>query len=108
MNKFNYEYEGKKEEYEVCPECEYILNELTSLKEDIAKLNYNTVHIEIDTYDSLKKLYESIKEEGDAKIKISIKENNKNYIFELKNKRKFNFEKLEVLNKERYIKKISV
>ena len=33
-----YEYEGKKEEYEVCPECEYILNELTSLKEDIAKL----------------------------------------------------------------------
>ena len=53
-------------------------------------------------------MYESIKEEGDTKIKISINENDKNYIFELKNKRKFNFELLKVLNKEQYIKKISV
>ena len=41
-------------------------------------------------------------------IKISINENDKNYIFELKNKRKFNFELLKVLNKEQYIKKIRV
>ena len=29
--------------------------------EEILKVNYNNVHIEIDTSDSLKKLYESIK-----------------------------------------------
>ena len=76
--------------------------------EDIAKLNYNTVHIEIDTYDSLNKLYESIKEKGDSKIKISIVERQKNYLFELKEKRKFDYETLKYLNKEPYIKKISV
>ena len=76
--------------------------------EDIAKLNYSTVHIEIDTPDSLKKLYESIKEKGDSKIKISIPEQHKNYLFELKEKRKFDYETLKHLNKEHYIKKISV
>ena len=76
--------------------------------EDIAKLNYNTVHIEIDTYDSLKKLYESIKEKGDSKIKISIAEQHKNYLFELKDKRKFDYKTLKHLNQEPYIKKISV
>ena len=64
--------------------------------------------IELYNSKNLNKLYESIKEEGDTKIKISISENKKNYIFELKNKRKFNFELLKVLNKEQYIKKIRV
>ena len=76
--------------------------------EEIAKLNYNSVHIEIDTSDSLKKLYESIKEKGDTKIQISIVEKNKNYIFELKNKRKFDYQTLKYLNQEPYIKKIRV
>ena len=76
--------------------------------EDIAKQDYNTVHIEIDTSDSLKKLYENIKEKGDSKIKISIAKQHKNYLFELKEKRKFDYETLKYLNKEPYIKKISV
>ena len=76
--------------------------------EEITKLNYNNVHIEIDTSDSLKKLYESIKEKGDSKIQISIAEENKNYLFELKDKRKFDFETLKYLNREPYIKKINV
>ena len=76
--------------------------------EDIAKLNYSTVYIEIDTSDSLKKLYENIKERGDSKIKISIAEQHKNYLFELKDKRKFDYETLKHLNQEPYIKKISV
>jgi len=76
--------------------------------DDFAKLNYNSVHIEIDTYDNLKKLSESIKEKGDSKIKISIVEQQKNYLFELKEKRKFDYETLKYLNKEPYIKKISV
>ena len=74
----------------------------------IIKLNYNDVRIEINDEEGLKKLYEAIKEKGDSKIKISIKNENKNYLFELKEKRKFDYEILKHLNKERYIKKISV
>jgi hypothetical protein len=76
--------------------------------EKIAKLNFNSVHIEIDTSDSLKKLYKSIKEKGNSTIKISIAEQDKNYLFELKDKRKFDYETLKYLNREPYIKKISV
>ena len=75
---------------------------------EIAKKNYNDVFIEIDTAENLNKLYDNIKEKGDAKIKISIQEQDKNYLFELKEKRKFNYEMLKHLNKERYIKKITV
>ena len=74
----------------------------------IIKLNYNNVQIEIDNEESLKKLYEAIKERGDSKIKISINKENKNYLFELNDKRKFDYETLKLLNKEQYIKKISV
>ena len=49
-----------------------------------------------------------IKEKGNSKIKIIIKNENKNYLFELKDKRKFDYETLKHLNKEQYIKKISV
>jgi len=76
--------------------------------EKITKLNYDNVHIEIDTSDSLKKLHESIKEKGNSKIQISIAEKDKNYLFELKDKRKFDFETLKYLNREPYIKKINV
>ena len=58
--------------------------------------------------DDLKKLYEAIKEKGNSKIKISIIKEDKNYLFELKNKRKFNYETFKYLNKEHYIKKISL
>jgi hypothetical protein len=71
-------------------------------------MGYNDVYIEIDESDNLKKLYEAIKEKGNTKIKISINDKNKNYLFELKDKRKFDYETLKHLNKERYIKKIRV
>ncbi len=83
------------------------VRKITSL-EKITKLNYDNVHIEIDTSDSLKKLHESIKEKGNSKIQISIAEKDKNYLFELKDKRKFDFETLKRLNRELYIKKINV
>ena len=76
--------------------------------EEITKKSYNNVHIEIDAPDNLRKLYETIKEKGDTKIKILFKKDEKNYLFELKDKRKFNYETLKYLNKEHYIKKISV
>ena len=76
--------------------------------EQIVKFSYDTVHIEIDKADSLEQLYQNIKEKGESKIKISITENDKNYIFQLKEKRKFDYETLKSLNKEQFIKKIRV
>ncbi len=76
--------------------------------DEITNLNYNNVHIEINTSDNLEKLYESIKERGNSKIKISITERDKKYLFELRDKRKFDYETLKYLNQEPYIKKISV
>ena len=83
------------------------IRKIVSLKE-ITKLGYSDVYIEIDESDNLKMLYEAIKEKGNSKIKISINEVGKNYLFELKDKRKFDYETLKHLNKERYIKKIRV
>ena len=72
--------------------------------ETIIKQSYTNVEIEIYNADDLKKLYEAIKQKGDSKIKISIKNENKNYLFELKEKRKFDHQTLKNLNKELYIK----
>ena len=66
------------------------------------------MYIEIDKSENLKKLYETIREKGNSKIKILINEKNKNYLFELKEGRKFDFEILKSLNNEQYIKKINV
>ena len=71
-------------------------------------MNYNNVLIELNESDNLNKLYEQIKEKGNSKIKISISKGDKKYLFELKDKRKFDYETLKYLNKEHYIKKISV
>ena len=74
----------------------------------MSMLKYTNVEIEIHNADDLKKLYEAIKEKGEAKIKISIKNESKNYLFELNEKRKFDYQTLKNLNKEQYIKKISI
>jgi len=83
------------------------VRKIVSLRE-VVKQGYSDVYIEINEPNNLKKLYEAIKEKGNSKIKISIKDKNKNYLFELKNKRKFDHETLKYLNKEHYIKKIRV
>jgi len=76
--------------------------------DEITKQNYNDVHIEINTSEGLDKLYESIREKGNSRIKISIVEKEKEYLFELREKRKFDYETLKYLNREPYIKKINV
>jgi len=83
------------------------VRKIVSLKQ-ITNQSYNNVYIEINERNNLDKLYENIKEKGNSKIKISICEKNKNYLFELKDKRKFDYETLKNLNKEHYIKKITV
>ena len=74
--------------------------------DDVVNKNYTNVHIELKTIDNLQQLYDKIKEKGESRIKISIEEEDKNYLFELKEKRKFDYETLKNLNKEHYIKKI--
>ena len=41
------------------------------------------------------------------KLKFPLTKRKKNYLFELNDKRKFDYETLKLLNKEHYIKKIS-
>ena len=74
----------------------------------IIQSSFHNVKIELYNTDNLGKLHEAIKEEGNSKIKICINKEDKNYLFELKNKRKFDYETLKYLNKEQYIKKISL
>ena len=69
---------------------------------------YEDVYIEIDETDNLETLSKAINEHGNTKIKILVNESNKKYLFELKNKRKFNYEILKSLNKEHFIKKIRI
>ena len=76
--------------------------------DNIIKHNYDNVEIQMSNHDDLKKLHEFIKEKGNSKIKISIRNEKKNYLFELKEKRKFDYETFKYLNKVPYIKKISV
>ena len=76
--------------------------------DQVIKLNYPNVEIQMHNADDLDKLYKVINEKGNSKIKIYIKKDDKNYLFELRDKRKFNYETLKYLNKEQYIKKISV
>jgi len=83
------------------------VRKITSLDE-ASKLNYNNVEIQVYDTNDLDKLYRIIKDKGNSKIKISIENNNKNYLFELKDKRKFDNETLKYLNKEHYIKKINL
>jgi len=73
----------------------------------VKKNNYMNVEIQVNSEDHLEKLYEVIKDKGNSKIKISFNKENKNYLFELKDKRKFDYETLKHLNNEHYIKKIS-
>ena len=73
----------------------------------IMNAEYLNVEIQINNLNDLERLKEAIKEKGASKIKISITEQDKNYLFELKDKRKFDYDTLKYLNNEHYIKKIS-
>ena len=75
---------------------------------EVTKFSYSSVEIQVRNAADLDKLYEVIKDKGDSKIKISIEDNNKNYLFELKYKRRFDHETLKYLNNEHYIKKINL
>ena len=83
------------------------VRKIISLNE-ATKLNYSNVEIHVNNSEDLEKLYKVIKDKGNSKIKITLEDKNKKYLFELKDKRKFDYETLKYLNKEHYIKKINL
>ena len=71
----------------------------------------NTVHdkvtIEIMEKSDFSQLKDLLKEEGKTKVQIKITNTSKNYTFELKNPRKFNFKTFTAIKDKEFIKKIS-
>ena len=71
----------------------------------------NTIHekviIEIKEKSDFSQLKDLLKEEGKTKVQIKITNTSKNYTFELKNPRKFNFKTFTAIKDKEFIKKIS-
>ena len=80
---------------------------ITSLK-SVINQKYESVTIELNKSTDLPKLSKVINEKGDGKVKISLNDNDKKYLFELKDKRKLDYKVLKMLKKEAFIKKISL
>ena len=77
------------------------LNEIIS--QSIPKITF-----EIEKLENLRSFSNLISEEGNTNVKIIIKNNSKNLIFELSNKRKINPEILKSLKNEPYLKRINI
>jgi DNA polymerase-3 subunit alpha len=74
---------------------------------DLVNKTYESVSIELDNKKMLKDLNELLKTSGQTKINVLLKENNKNYLFELKKSRKFDFNLFSLIKNKEYVKKIS-
>jgi len=77
------------------------LNEITS--QSIPKITF-----EIEKLENLRNFSNLISEEGNTNVKIIIKNNSKNLIFELSKKRKINPKILKSLKNEPYLKRINI
>ena len=69
---------------------------------------YQKLHFEIEKLENLKKLEDLISEKGNTNVKIVVKNNSKNLIFELSKKRKINPKILKSLKNELYLKRINL
>ena len=74
---------------------------------DLVNKTYERVSIELNDKSMLKDLNEVLKSTGETKINVILKENNKNYFFELEKSRKFNFSLYSLIKNKEYVKKIS-
>ncbi len=82
------------------------IKKLVSLN-DFTNKKYDKVTIEIKNHSKLDELQKLLREDGDTKIQIKIKETSKIYTFELKNLRKFNVGTFNHIKDKEYIEKIS-
>jgi DNA polymerase-3 subunit alpha len=74
---------------------------------DLVNKTYVNVSIELNNRDKLKELNELLKNSGETKINVILKDNNKNYSFELERTRKFDFNLFSLIKNKEYVKKIS-
>ena len=82
------------------------IRKLVSLN-DFTNKKYDKVTIEIKNQSKLDELQKLLREDGETKIQIKIKETSKIYTFELKNLRKFNAGTFNHIKDKEYIEKIS-
>ncbi len=75
--------------------------------ENLINAVHEKVTIEIKEKSDFSQLKDILKENGKTKVKIRIGSKSKNYTFELKNPRKFNFKTFSAIKDKEFIKKIS-
>jgi len=82
------------------------IRKIVDLSELVNK-TYENVSIELNNSEKLKELNELLKNNGETKINVILKDKNKNYSFELENTRKFDFNLFSLIKNKEYVKKIS-
>ena len=82
------------------------IRKIVDLSELVNK-TYENVSIELNNSEKLKELNELLKNNGETKINVILKDKNKNYSFELEKTRKFDFNMFSLIKNKEYVKKIS-
>ena len=81
------------------------VKKILDLNEMIEK-PYDEVSIELTNDYNLNELKDALKEEGETKINIIVRENDKRFSFKLEKTRKFNLTIFNNVNSKEYVKKI--
>ena len=74
---------------------------------DLVNKTYENVSIELDDREKLAELNELLKNNGETKINIILRDSDKNYSFELEKSRRFDFNLFGLIKNKEYVKKIS-
>ena len=74
---------------------------------DLVNKTYESVSIELSDKKMLKELNELLCKTGETKINVVLKDDSKNYKFELEQARKFDFNLFSLIKNKEYVKKIS-
>ena len=74
---------------------------------DLVNKTYESVSIELNDNKMLKDLNKLLNKTGDTKIHVVLRENSKNYKFELEQSRRFDFNLFSLIKNKEYVKKIS-
>jgi len=73
---------------------------------DLVNKTYEQVSIELSDKGKLKELNELLKNTGETKINVILRDSSKNYLFELEKARKFDFNLFSLIKNKEYVKKI--
>jgi len=82
------------------------IRKIVDLNELVNK-TYEHVSIELTDKEKLEELNDLLKKDGDTKVNVILRDSSKNYLFELKKTRKFDFNLFSLIKNKEYVKKIS-